>query len=260
MQFTDKKQIATAFGRAAPSYDQWAGLQRDIADSLIHQLLNDIPQGKILDAGCGTGYVSRRLRMHDKYEITALDISQDMLNEAQRNNVADYYVQGDIEHLPLLSNQFDAVISSLAIQWCHSLEQALTELVRVLKPGGHLYLSTLIQPSLWELTQAWQSVDDDQHVLDFLPESAFNHAIEQLQVNQSIESILSSNYAITLNFDDIWSLLRSLQGIGATAFPRSRKGLMGKAQINALSDAYPKKLSEKRFSLTYQVLEILIVK
>ena len=260
MRLVDKKEIAIAFNRAVQTYDQQASLQREVADSLIQQVLQNITSGKILDAGCGTGYVSKRLQQNSQYHLTALDLSENMLSQAKINQSAHDYVQGDIEALPFSDESFDCVVSNLAMQWCHSLEAAILEQLRVLKSGGQLYLSTLIQPSLWELKKAWQTVDDEQHVMDFISGEMLEHHLAKLELNSSVGHIVCRCYAKELVFKDIFSLLKSLQNIGATALPQRKKGLMGKAQLQNLADAYAIYQDEHGLPLTYYVAELRMAK
>lgn len=260
MQWIDKTQIASAFGRAVNTYDHVATLQRDIADQLIMKIINHHSNGKVLDAGCGTGYVSQQLKRTGIYNITALDLSASMLVKAKSEQVADDYIEGDIENLPLLSEQFDVVVSSLAVQWCHSFKSAIIEMVRVLKPQGRLYVATLVQPTLNELREAWAAIDDEPHVINFLTEHNCENSIASLVNEINIASIEIKSYTKMLEFDDIFSLLKSLQGIGATALPVRKKGLMGRAKLKALEKAYPKCTDAQKFRLTYQVLELIIVK
>lgn len=260
MHSVDKQNVASAFGRAVETYDQQAILQREVANRLIANVKEENIFAKVLDAGCGTGYVSQNLKYHKGYEITALDLSHEMLQKAQDNNVAHHYLLGDIESLPLVDNQFDVVVSSLAIQWCHSLTLAISELLRVLKPQGRLYLSTLTQPSLWELAKAWQALDDDPHVLTFLSDEEIVKILSKLQEIYVIQSVNYSAYCKALRFDHIVALLKSLQGIGATALPYRKKGLMGKNQLKLLSESYPKNVLTDQLALTYQIAEIVIVK
>lgn len=260
MRLVDKKDITTAFNRAVQTYDQQASLQRGIADSLIQQVLQNITAGKILDAGCGTGYVAQQLKHNNQYHVTALDLSENMLNQAEMNHSAHDYVQGDIEALPFEDETFDCVVSNLAMQWCHSLETSITEQLRVLKSGGQLYISTLIQPALWELKKAWQAVDNEQHVMDFLSGEMLENHLAKLELNPNVDHIVCRCYAKELMFDDIFTLLKSLQNIGATALPQRKKGLMGKDQLQKLADAYAVYETDKKLPLTYYIAELMIIK
>lgn len=260
MRLVGKEEIATAFNRAVLTYDQQASLQRAIADRLIQHIILNNASGKILDAGCGTGYVSQQLKQYGHYHLTALDLSENMLNQAEINQSAHEYVQGDIEVLPFADESFDCVVSSLAVQWCHSFEAAMAEQLRVLKSGGRLCVSTLIQPTLWELKQAWQAVDTAQHVMDFISGEALDNHLTQLELTEHIDHVICHCYAKELMFNDILTLLKSLQNIGATALPQRSKGLMGKGRLQSLSDAYPILQNERTLPLTYYVAEIIMIK
>ncbi|HGD7745401.1 TPA: methyltransferase domain-containing protein, partial [Escherichia coli] len=149
MATVNKQAIAAAFGRAAAHYEQHADLQRQSADVLLAML----PQRKythVLDAGCGPGWMSRHWRERHA-QVTALDLSPPMLVQARQKDAADHYLAGDIESLPLATATFDLAWSNLAVQWCGNLSTALRELYRVVRPGGVVAFTTLVQGSLPEL-------------------------------------------------------------------------------------------------------------
>lgn len=105
MAQVNKQAIAAAFGRAASHYEQHAGLQCQSADALL-ALLGERDYARVLDAGCGPGRMSRYWREQGS-EVSALDLSEQMLAEAQRQNTAHHYLLADIEAilktLPLLT-------------------------------------------------------------------------------------------------------------------------------------------------------------
>jgi malonyl-CoA O-methyltransferase len=92
-----------------------------------------------------------------------------MLAEAQRHDVAHHYLLADIEAIPQAAATFDLAWSNLAVQWCSDLRGALSELYRVVRPGGTVAFSTLAQGSMPELRQAWRTVDDREHANRFCP-------------------------------------------------------------------------------------------
>ena len=82
----DKQAVARAFGRAASHYDAHAALQRLSGDALLAQA--PAQSGlQLLDAGCGTGWYSRLWRERGK-QVTALDLSPQMLQQARDNDAA----------------------------------------------------------------------------------------------------------------------------------------------------------------------------
>ncbi|ECY8166277.1 methyltransferase domain-containing protein, partial [Salmonella enterica subsp. enterica serovar Bovismorbificans] len=174
MAQVNKQAIAAAFGRAASQYEQHASLQQHSADALL-TLLTGRQFASVLDAGCGPGRMSRYWRERGS-EVTALDLSLPMLQQARDRQAAHHYLLADIEAIPHDAEVFDLAWSNLAVQWCGDLRDALSELYRVVRPGGVVAFTTLCQGSLPELRQAWQAVDNRAHANSFLPEEAIDHA------------------------------------------------------------------------------------
>lgn len=243
----DKSAIASAFGRAAESYDQSATVQKKVADRLFKEFLalhsgEDFNDYTLLDAGCGTGYLSQK--GHRKgATVTALDLSLEMLAEAQEANVATYYAQGDIEQLPFEAERFDGVISSLAVQWCHSFAKAINELNRVRKSQGKVAVATLLEGSLRELDQAWRAVDNYKHTIDFISQREAKEALKRVKGELII-------YEEVMEFPSLMALMRSLKNIGATTLKERRSGLMGRDALRRLEAAF---LQNGGFKLTYVV-------
>lgn len=107
-----------------------------------------------LDMSCGTGFVGRRFASSGLFEqVFALDYSEQMLNECvasiQRENEFDspiVIVRGDAGSLPFNDNSFDCVHWGAAMHCVPDAEAALSELYRVLKPGGRAYVTTFLRP------------------------------------------------------------------------------------------------------------------
>ncbi|WLI78384.1 malonyl-ACP O-methyltransferase BioC [Kosakonia sp. H02] len=238
----NKQAVAAAFGRAAQSYARHDELQRLSADRLLSQL-DDITPARVLDAGCGPGTMSRYWHAQG-CEVTALDLSPSMLDEARRQHSARRYIAGDIEAMPLEAAQFSLVWSNLAVQWCDDLRQAVSELYRVAQPGGCVAFTTLAEASLPELNQAWQAVDTLPHANRFLPVQAIEQALRGWHVRSGVENI-------TLYFDDAASALRSLKGIGATHLHAGRQQGLTRGKLQRLELGWPQR--QGKFPLTYQL-------
>lgn len=238
----NKQAVAAAFGRAAHSYARHDELQRLSADLLLSQL-GDIAPAQVLDAGCGPGAMSRYWRAQG-CDVTALDLSPTMLDEARRQHSAGRYLVGDIEALPLADTQFSLVWSNLAVQWCDDLRQAISELYRVTQPGGQLAFTTLVDASLPELNQAWRALDDRPHANRFLTLPAIVQALHGWRLRSGVEHI-------TLWFDDAASALRSLKGIGATHLHAGRQQGLTRGKLQRLQCAWPQQ--QGKCPLTYHL-------
>ncbi|WP_422824394.1 malonyl-ACP O-methyltransferase BioC [Xenorhabdus bharatensis] len=241
----DKQAIAGAFGRAASRYDATAKLQQQTGEYLMKMAQPEDTGNWVLDAGCGTGFFSEHWKQKGK-QVIALDLSAGMLSHAKGLQVADYYLQGDIENLGLADNSVDVCFSNLAVQWCNELPRVLQEFHRVTRPGGLILFSTLAQGSLWELEAAWKRIDDYRHINQFLPLQAIADACQPYR-NQIRHQQYNQRYPQLL------PLLNSLKGIGATHLHHGRQqGLMTRKRMNALSEAYPK--NNGNYPLSYQIV------
>ncbi|GGZ74764.1 malonyl-[acyl-carrier protein] O-methyltransferase [Ignatzschineria indica] len=241
---------------------------------------------KILDAGAGTGYLGRALRgalvtapivnsnsiansiegaidkdqspitdlssakalLNHQIELTAFDLAPEMLSMTKAQGGYQAFVEGDIEQIgkTFSAASFDFTMSSLAVQWCHSLQQALIELQEVTQQ--RLFVTTLLDGTLQELENAFKTVDDQQHILPFVSFEEANHIVTQL----GGELI---HYEKVMYFPTLKALFKSLRSIGASALPARRKGLMGRNDFLKI-DHYFQQLGA--YQLTYHVAEIIL--
>jgi malonyl-CoA O-methyltransferase len=246
-----KQAIAEAFGRAAARYDQHAEFQRQVGHELMDLLPDDLSGLSVLDIGCGTGYFSRQLALRGA-RVTAADLSVEMLAMTQERcgDQLEACQQADAEALPFADNSFDMAFSSLALQWCEDLAVPLRELQRVVKPGGRVCFSTLMDGSLLELKQAWAKIDAYQHVNDFLTEKQINIALAQSDANAHHLDLRS----IQVGYPSAFQLMKDLKGIGATHICGRARGLVTREKLLQVEDEY--KVFKNRQGLlpaTYQV-------
>jgi SAM-dependent methyltransferase len=101
---------------------------------------------RVLDVGCGTGRWVRRLEEHG-LSVVGMDQSSEMLSLARNRGTLSPLVSGEVQNLPFRDESFDCVSAVTVIQHILPQEQirALSEMVRVLRPGGYLFLIELIR-------------------------------------------------------------------------------------------------------------------
>lgn len=244
----DKRAIAAAFSRAATGYNTAAKLQQESGEILLHIGRNHLGKS-VLDAGCGTGYFSKRWRQLGK-KVLALDLAAGMLHQARLQKAADIYMLGDIEHIPLVNQKIDICFSNLVVQWCNDLSTALAELYRVTRPGGIILFSTLAEGSLTELGKAWQCVDGRQHINNFLSLAQIREVCKDYSHNLEY-------FSYKLFFNNVITLMRSLKDIGATHLNNGReKGLRGRQSLDILQAAYP--IEGGKYPLSYHLVFVEI--
>lgn len=243
-----KAGIARTFGRAALDYERHAALQRDSGERLM-TLLGAQPGRCLLDAGCGTGWFSRRWQETGS-RVVALDLSPAMLAEARRNRSASAYLAGDIERLPLADASVDICFSNLAVQWCEDLPRVLAEFYRVTRPGGLIALSTLAEGSLGELQRAWSQVDQAVHINRFLTPGAIDRAFSPYR-----HRLAAARH--TLHYPHLSALLHGLKGVGAGYLRGGRTpGLTGRQRLARLDAAWQRQGAG--LPLSYQLIYGLI--
>jgi demethylmenaquinone methyltransferase/2-methoxy-6-polyprenyl-1,4-benzoquinol methylase len=102
-------------------------------------VVSRLPEGRLLDLGAGTGAVNEILGSR---EIVALDPAPEML--ALNDATARVVAVG--EHLPFADESFDAVFSAYVFRNLDSVDDTMTEVARVLRPGGMAGIVDLGRP------------------------------------------------------------------------------------------------------------------
>jgi demethylmenaquinone methyltransferase / 2-methoxy-6-polyprenyl-1,4-benzoquinol methylase len=145
--------VRTMFDRIAPVYDvmnrvMTAGMdvrwRRLAAESVVQ------PGDRVLDAACGTGDLAIADLRAGAGRVTGLDFSERMLERARRKAApckdALDWVQGDMLALPFADATFDAATVGFGVRNVDDLALSLSELRRVLRPGGRVAILEITQP------------------------------------------------------------------------------------------------------------------
>jgi ubiquinone/menaquinone biosynthesis C-methylase UbiE len=109
---------------------------------------------ELLDLGCGTGLLTRRIcRAHPNASVVGCDFSHGMLRRAAEHGHQAVWVQGDATRLPFGDARFDTIASTEAFHWFPDQRAALDECFRVLAPRGRL-LVALVNPPVEAMSSA----------------------------------------------------------------------------------------------------------
>lgn len=142
-----KQQVAAHWGRRAAHFDEDFGhsirteAERAAWDRILDIVLSGRRVVDVLDAGCGTGFLSFELAARG-HRVIGVDFAPAMLVEARRKaaerGAPIRFEEADAEHLPFAAGSFDLVISRHVLWTLPHPEAAIDEWIRVLWPGGRL--------------------------------------------------------------------------------------------------------------------------
>jgi len=160
--------------------DAARGYEQFFVPSIFHQwppliaAQAAIQQGDdVLDVGCGTGATTREVARHVGADgsVAGLDLSESMLGVARETCPGVDFRQGSAIDLPHDDASFDAVVSSFMLMFVPDPMQAVSEMRRVLRPGGRLVVSV------------WQSLDTNPAY------AALVEATQQVAGGESAQSV-----------------------------------------------------------------------
>ncbi|WP_370089446.1 bifunctional demethylmenaquinone methyltransferase/2-methoxy-6-polyprenyl-1,4-benzoquinol methylase UbiE [Ekhidna sp.] len=188
-----KKQVAEMFDSISGKYDflnHFLSLGIDIRwRKKAIKMLKDLQPKQILDIATGTGdFAIESLKLNPD-KVVGVDISEGMLNVGRQKMKKRGYSEiidmqsGDSENLHFDDNTFDAVIVAFGVRNFENLEKGLSEMNRVLRPGGRAVILEFSKPTVfpfkqlynfyfrWILPKIGKVVSKDNAAYTYLPES-----------------------------------------------------------------------------------------
>ena len=149
LQINESKASRFNFGLVAGSYDNWyAGRRGMMYDRLEKKLITDFlpaeAEGKkLLEVGCGTGHWSQFFSQCG-FEITGLDISERMVNNALQKGIPNVSFHiGDGHLLPFQDSTFDLAAAITTLEFVRDAEVVLREMIRCTRKPGRILLGVL---------------------------------------------------------------------------------------------------------------------
>jgi 2-polyprenyl-3-methyl-5-hydroxy-6-metoxy-1,4-benzoquinol methylase len=132
--------------------------KRHLINPVLLRMLGDPHGQRVLDAGCGNGYLSRILAGRGA-QIVGVEPGRSLFEFAvERETLARQgirYVQADLCALPDLGAPFDAVVASMVLPAVPDWTGAMRACVHALKPGG-LFVFTVNHPCFEQLWTSWR--------------------------------------------------------------------------------------------------------
>ncbi|MCU4674470.1 methyltransferase domain-containing protein [Catenovulum sp. 2E275] len=269
--------VSSHFSRAANTYDNAAQLQQAVIDDASDRLLAKMKLAlasnyqpiQLLDVGCGTSNLL--MQLIDKLtsaelkqlNYTGVDIAQGMLDfscqKFKQVGINANWQQANAESLAFSDNSFDYVFSSLAWQWC-DLSKVLNQAHRVLKPGGCLVFTTLLDGTLTELAQAYLALDEQTHINQFMQADEFEFKLGQLNWADCQFNLVKHN----TYYSSVYRLLKELKSVGANTITCNQQvqvsQALTKARLAKLETCYPNSALSDNITASWQVAYCCLVK
>ena len=218
------------FHEIAPRYDDitvWLSFGRDAGwKDVLTRMAAVRPGERALDLACGTGDIAMRLHAVGA-RVTALDITPRMLALARARNgpASPHWVCGDMQALPVPSGSQDVVTMGYGLRNVADLPGAVTELHRVLAPGGRMLSLDFTLPPSPVLRRAYlaylrgvggavgQWLHGDPDTYRYIPESLARYP--------GAEGVASLMRAQGFTHVAWWPLLGGLMAINTGIKPRT---------------------------------------
>jgi len=133
------------------------GVDPEYTEQIIPIIVSQLAdRGRILDVGTGEGQVARALRAEGA-DVVGIDPIDSMVREASRRDEAMPLARAGADALPFVDASFDAALACLVFEHIDEVDEAITEVARVVRPGG-TFLFLLNHPLLQTPDSGW--IDD----------------------------------------------------------------------------------------------------
>ncbi|MEE3233042.1 MAG: class I SAM-dependent methyltransferase [Candidatus Latescibacterota bacterium] len=195
----------------------------------IFQMLNIKSGERILDVGCGIGYLCGLAKIRGA-NIVGIDMSTEALRYSQ-STLQGSFVCAGAGTLPFSDNQFDKIIFADVIEHVPDDNLALQEIVRVAKPTASVVVSTPELESLFTKTRlkTFLHDDDDQYQKNYREGYTTNSLCELMKQNSiDIQRVAYSNFFLS----------EILLGITKLAYASQRQQYNSQSDLVIISDSW----------------------
>ncbi|NCC52704.1 MAG: methyltransferase domain-containing protein [Spartobacteria bacterium] len=249
-----QQTVANRFSAAAPMYEPLAQIQSRVIEALV-PLLPDDPPRRILEAGCGTGLLTRALvRHYPESRIDAVDLSSHMLQQARNattGNAVRWIQQSLAEYAS--DQPYDLIASSSALHWMDPFADGMKDIVAHLAEGGQLVCALMLEDTLKELHEARALVAPAKKPPGRLPAQA---TLEQVLQQCGISMTACRVTPFVERYTDGATFLRALHNMGLTGGKVSHGALpLNRSELEQLARHYDARYAHEEGGVyaTYQV-------
>jgi len=235
----DKAEISRSFSAAAGGYDGWAVAQDGLAGGLVRRLPAGIVAATVVELGCGTGLLSRRLLARLPAAIfLGLDLAPGMIDACRRTFAEERrarFETADVEDPRACRSPVDLVATSCSAQWFAEPAATLRRWGGALAPGGHLAATVLVRGSYPELEAAHREAFAAPFPGLALPAEEEAAA---LLAGAGLDLVAAEAETVTVRYRSAREALASFRGIGAELRGQPGRCALGAGRTRRLLAAY----------------------
>lgn len=248
----DKTIIENNFSRSAYQYDEYAVIQRFVAECLIEEVPDD-RFDSILEIGCGTGIYTCLLNMRFKHSnIKAVDISEKMV-EVAREKIRTKNVVFEIRDAEKMSvvEEYDLITSNSTFHWFESMENTLLKYSGILNKGGWFVFSVFGPSTFAELAASLRKIRKEGNLFvassDFLEKEKLERLFAKFLTQVSVKELL-----VQREYLSITDLLKEIKYTGTQGCATRGDFIWTQGLLDRLEDVYMND-NEGRIIATYQI-------
>ncbi len=240
----EKRSVEKNFSKGAESYDDYAVVQRYMAEKLFEIIEKD---GKcyenILEIGCGTGVFSEKLLQYFKKSyFEFIDISQEMILHAKtkiKESEKIKFICCDGESYKG-DKKYDLIVSNAVFQWFQNIEESINSYFEMLNDGGAVLFSVFGDGTYIELKNSLKKAGISY---EYIQPFVKRQEIERKAVELTGEFILIEEKYIEI-YKNMREFLKYIKKIGANSAEKD-KPVIAPGKIREAERIYIENYGEK---------------
>lgn len=166
----------------------WADYGESTSDDLFNYIQKKLGQGnnrKLLDIGCGAGKFCR-IANDNGFLTTGFDASKNLIEIAKERLPKVEFICGDMENLPFPEKYFDIVCAFNSFQYAESIQNSLSEALKVTKQGGMIIIVIWNNPDKCDATSIFSAL------APYMPPPPFHNNKKPLFIDGEMEGMISN--------------------------------------------------------------------
>ena len=210
-----KEEVAEMFNNISAKYDFLNHFLSLGIDKLWRKkavkLMKQVNPTRVLDMATGTGDFALESLVLKPTEIVGLDISEGMLDmgrQKMKKKGVDHIISmrlGDSEAIPYDDNYFDALTVGFGVRNFQNLEKGLSDMLRVIKPGGMAVILEFSKPKKFPIKQLFGFYSN--HILPFIGKTVSKDARAYTYLPESVAAFPEGkdfeNILLKLGYKDV---------------------------------------------------------